>query len=242
MTDKNDLKPGDFARHPKHPELIGTVSCDYSGVLWVNYVGSNGFRLADRDLTDWERVETVKPGHVQVRVDDLWAIRHRLDRWANVDEVDIDPHGNNLPEHNAESTLLIRVTKAIAAQLAESTPPTDGPEHDEKPTSTTVTLPCPDCGEAVTRTAEVWTGIPRNRILAWATTEWHTCPPAQPDEPTEFGARVTVTMADGSAEKWCRLGQHSPTPWLGEGYSVPGEGWDLLCRRGTVTIGWGDES
>lgn len=198
MTDKNDLKPGDFARHPKHPELIGTVSCDYSGVLWVNYVGSNGFRLADRDLTDWERVEVVQPGHVQIKVDDL-----------------------ELPADEPER-----------ARISVD---------DLKPTSTTVTLPCPDCGEAITRTAEVWTGIPRNRILAWATTEWHTCPPEQPDEPTEFGARVTVTMADGSAEKWCRLGQHSPTPWLGEGYSVPGEGWDLLCRRGTVTIGWSVE-
>ena len=226
MTDKNDLKPGDFARHPKHPELIGTVSCDHSGVLWVNYVGSNGYRLADRDLTDWERAETVKPGHVQVRVDDLDP--QTLSEWSQY------------TVHSDCDSVLVRTGRAFIGQQVEYNPRC--PKRGEKATSATVTLPCPDCGEAITRTAEVWTGIPRNRILAWATTEWHTCAPAQPVEPTEFGARVTVTMADGSSEKWCRLGQHSPTPWLGERYSVPGEGWDLLCRRGTVTIGWGDES
>ena len=66
----------------------------------------------------------------------------------------------------------------------------------------------------------------------------HRCPPVQPDEPTEFGARVSVTLPDGTREKWCRLGKHHPAPWLGETYEVPGEAWSLLCGRGTVTIGW----
>ena len=100
---------------------------------------------------------------------------------------------------------------------------------DEKPTSATVTLYCPDCGGAITHT------------LTWVTLDFHTCPPVQPDEPTEFGARVVVTLPDGTREKWCRLGKHRSAPWLGETYDVPGEEWGLLCKRGTVTIGWSVE-
>ena len=49
---------------------------------------------------------------------------------------------------------------------------------------------------------------------------------------------ITVTLPDGTREKWCRLGKHHPAPWLGEAYGVPGEEWRLLCGRGTVTLGW----
>ena len=119
-------------------------------------------------------------------------------------------------------------------ERVESTPPAD-----EQPTSATVTLFCPDCGEAENVTV-VMLGKQSNGERWFDLREFHahTCPPAQPDEPTEFGARVTVTLPDGTREKWCRLGKHHPAPWLGETYEVPGEEWRLLCGRGTVTIGW----
>ena len=218
-----------------------------------------------------QRPELVRPGHVQVRVDDLDP--QTLSEWSQY-------AGCNLVE-----TALLRVGCASiarqagqgdpTAQRAESTPPADEPEivgdgcecwvtpehtwttygsavepgsqveynprcpkHGEKPTSATVTLPCPDCGEAVTDTATVGIEDEGGYYLTFANSETHTCPPAQPDEPTEFGARVSVTLPDGTREKWCRLGKHHPAPWLGEAYDVPGEAWSLLCGRGTVTIGW----
>ena len=119
-------------------------------------------------------------------------------------------------------------------ERVESTPPAD-----EQPTSATVTLFCPDCGEAENVTV-VMLGKQSNGERWFDLREFHahTCPPVQPDEPTEFGARVTVTLPDGTREKWCRLGKHHPAPWLGETYEVPGEEWRLLCGRGTVSLGW----
>ncbi|WP_214292575.1 hypothetical protein, partial [Escherichia coli] len=53
--------------------------------------------------------------------------------------------------------------------------------------------------------------------------------PAQPDEPTEFGARVTVTLPDGTREKWLR--------WAG-GLWADEDGelttWGDLIESGTV--------
>ncbi|WP_140441093.1 hypothetical protein, partial [Salmonella enterica] len=97
------------------------------------------------DLTGWERVETVRPGHVQVRVDDL-----DLSHWLN------KPDDDNIWGESAH--VAIRAANAIAAQRAESTPPADeqnatiadespamtGKTGDEQPAITTVTLPCPD--------------------------------------------------------------------------------------------------
>lgn len=132
-------------------------------------------------------------------------------------------------EHGYENT----TRRFTGWERAESAPPAD-----EKPTNATVTLPCPDCGEPITNTAMVEVNREGERYLDFCNVNVHTCPPAQPDEPTEFGARVTVTLPDGTREKWCRLGKHHPAPWLGETYEVPGEEWRLLCGRGTVTIGW----
>ena len=132
-------------------------------------------------------------------------------------------------EHGYENT----TRRFTGWERAESAPPAD-----EKPTNATVTLPCPDCGEPITNTAMVEVNREGERYLDFCNVNVHTCPPAQPDEPTEFGARVTVTLPDGTREKWCRLGKHHPAPWLGETYEVPGEAWSLLCGRGTVTIGW----
>ena len=210
-----DLKPGDLARHPKHPELIGTVSYDYPGVLWVNYVGSNGYRLADHDLTDWERVEVVQPGHVQIKVDDL-----ELHGWANTSPSD---------RWNDEEILSHRAAKAIAAQRAESTPPTDEPEAD----FASGWLQCPWCRESFAiapRLARDAGGHVRNVGLSIV----HTCPPAQPDEPTLFGARIVVTDdLSGKAERWCR--QHDEY-WASENGALMT--WAYLTQRGAVTLGW----
>ena len=235
-----DLKPGDIVQHPEKGRGY-ILRNGGDGRLRVNYASqahSSGY-VTDLDLDGWERVETVRPGHVQVRVDDL--DRQTLSEWSQ------------WSVHCTDDEALVRVGRAmIASQVehgdpssywpAESTPPAD-----EKPTSATVTLPCPDCGEAITR--EVCpVRVENSRTPKWSLEflrspgavgeRSHTCPPAQPDEPTEFGARVTVTLPDGTREKWCRLGQNHPAPWLGEAYGVPGEEWRLLCGRGTVTIGW----
>ena len=162
------------------------------------------------------RIEAVRPGHVQARVDDLGTVESH---WLNENE----------DTWNFAGRVAIRAANAISAQRAESTPPAD-----EQTTSTTVTLPCPDCGEAITRTAQVWTGSQRDRCLTWATLGWHTCPPAQPDEPTEFGARIVVTDdLSGAPERWCR--QHDGD-WANadDGLAT----WAYLTQRGTVTLGW----
>ena len=70
----------------------------------------------------------------------------------------------------------------------------------------------------------------------------HTCPPAQPDEPTEFGARVTVTLPDGTREKWLRSEVKTNEAWRAENGSEIGwfsaTTWDNVIERGTVTLGW----
>jgi len=217
-----DLKPGDFVRHPEKGR--GIIDRTLAQQLGVYYMRDGGSFAWTSDFTGWERVETVRPGHVQVRVDDL-----DLRSWAVLGE-----------DHYSSAAFRagVRVAKAVTAQRAESAPPAEEQERDEKPTSTTVTLYCPDCGEPITNTAMVEVNREGERYLDFCNVNVHTCPPEQPDEPTEFGARVTVTLPDGTREKWCRLGKHHPAPWLGETYDVPGEEWRLLCGRGTVTLGW----
>ena len=204
-----------------------------------------------------QRPELVRPGHVQVRVDDL---ADELRRYAALGQ----------GPACLESNVMLRVTRALDAQRAESTPPADEPEtvgdgcecwvtpehmwttygsavepgsqseynprcpkHGDKPTSAMVTLFCPDCGEAVTDTATVGIEDEGGYYLTFANSETHTCPPAQPDEPTEFGARVTVTLPDGTREKWLR---QVDGWWVNEqGGSAM---WKHLIKRGTVTIGW----
>ena len=209
-----DLKPGDIVQHPeKGRGLRGSAGQIY-------YIERNGFLCMAHDgLARWERVETVRPGHVQVRVDDL-----NLSMWDRLREN---------PQELPASTLASRAAKALATQRTESTPPADEQEAD----FAIGWLNCPWCSESFTiapRLARDAGGHVRNVGLSIV----HTCPPAQPDEPTEFGARIVVTLPDGTREKWCRLGKHHPAPWLGETYEVPGEAWSLLCRRGTVTLGW----
>ena len=112
---------------------------------------------------------------------------------------------------------------------------------DEKPTSTTVTLPCPDCGEALPkREARVARGPFDGKWVAFEPdSEVHTCKLDEPDEPTEFGARVTL---DG--HRWLRSGV-APRPFVNRHGARAS--WEELCataRRATlaITLGWGDES
>ena len=217
-----DLKSGDLARHPKHGPGVVYTSPTYPDQLRIMYRNVDEHSSATTDLTGWERVETVRPGHVQVRVDDL-------ELGPSVYETEgefVSSVMRDFPEYSEGDLRLIY--RALVAQRAESTPPAD-----EQPASTTVTLPCPDCGEAITRTAQVWTGSQRDRTLTWVTLGWHTCPHVKPDEPTEFGARVTVTLPEGTPEKWLRVVSGD---WANadDGLAT----WAYLCQRGTVTLGW----
>lgn len=187
------------------------------------------------------RAEIVRPGHVQVRVDDLdlgTDVHHTEDDF-------VTSVGLEWPEYREDDRRLIY--RAIAAQRAESTPPADEtPSNDEKPTSATVTLFCPveGCGEPVEVGVHLW--ALKNIRDCYVTSECgghrckpaqpdeHTCKPLQPDEPTEFGARVTVTRPNGTREKWCC--QYDGYCWADENGLL--RSWDELTQRGTVTLGW----
>ena len=212
------LKPGDIVQHPEHG--YGVVLKNFPGVPTIYFAGKHGYENTTRGFTGWERVETVRPGHVQVRVDDL-----DLSRWEGVFE------GGGW---NHATRVAIRAANAMTAQPAESTPPADEQVADEQPANATVTLPCPDCGEPITNTAMVEVNREGERYLDFCNVNVHTCPPAQPDEPTDFGARITVT--DGLSvvdEQWCR--QHDGY-WASENGALMT--WAYLTQRGAVTLGW----
>ena len=105
-----DLKPGDLVQHPEHG--YGVVLKNVPGVPTIYFADKHGYENTTRRFTGWERVETVRPGHVQVRVDDLddcpseW-LREDEDTW------------------NFAPRVAIRVAKAIDAQRAQNTPPAD---------------------------------------------------------------------------------------------------------------------
>ena len=212
-----DLKPGDTVRHPKKgPGIVRR-----NPVTHQTYIAYNVDDTDYEPLTGWERVETCTERER--------TILDSYQRASTYGYTYVDTRDNVVMAPR-------KATEGSTGQRAESTPPTD-----EKPMSATVTLYCPDCGEAENVTV-VMLGRQSNGERWFDLREFHahTCPPAQPDEPTEFGARVTVTLPDGTREKWCRLGKHHSAPWLGETYDVPGEEWSLLIKRGTVTLGWDD--
>lgn len=76
-----DLKTGDIVQH--HEKGRGYVLRHDEGgsvrVIYASQARTLGFDL-DLDTDGWERAEIVKPGHVQVRVDDLdlEKLRERL--------------------------------------------------------------------------------------------------------------------------------------------------------------------
>ena len=227
-----DFKPGDIVQHPRWGNGVVT-STPYGQVIYYAQRLSLGVACGSSDLTGWKRVETctelerrwldyrggvhctcdtypgttngpeedceihgcpyedwvkcaaelqdelaraetVRPGHVQVRVDDL-----DLSHWLNKQE------GDNI--WGEASRVAIRAAKAVAAQPSESKP-------------------------------------------------------AQPDEPTEFGARVTVTLPDGTREKWLRSKVNTNEAWrAGNGSEIgwfSATTWDNVIERGTVTLGW----
>ena len=221
-----DLKPGDIVQHPEHgfgfivllKKDLGDVPASEAVVRSTNPRRNYGHAW---DLDGWERVETVRPGHVQVRVNDL-----DLSHWLNKQEDD-DIWGE-------ASRVAIRAAKAIAAKRAESTP-----TADEKPTSTTVTLYCPKCGEEIVNQVVVRLDsdtLNGGYYLAFDGEYPVTNHRCQPDEPQGFGARVTVTLPDGVREKWLR----QPSRWWVSEWG--GESmWRYLIERGTVTLGWESE-
>ena len=231
-----DLKPGDIVQHPEHG--YGVVLKNFPGVPTIYFAGKHGYENTTRGFTGWERVKTVRPGHVQVRIDDL-------ELGPSVYETEgefVSSVMRDFPEYSEGDLRLIY--RALVAQRAESTPPAD-----EKPMSATVTLYCPDCGEPITNTAMVEVNREGDRYLDFCIVNVHTCPPAQPDEPTEFGAKATVAQADGHIERW--LNMHAPPQgrrgWLtwdarDTAGSTPGQSkwadWSEIIQRGTVTLGW----
>lgn len=225
-----DLKPGDFVQHPEHG--YGVVLKNFPGVPTIYFAGEHGYENTTRRFTGWERVETVRPGHVQVRVDDLDLDHPEGVRalWMRVQRLTADPDSHETYEEWAAANN--SRCNAVLAPGHEAVDPS-GVAQVPLPAEATVTLGCPECGGEVE--AHVWLRELQGGCHAVITPATHRC---MPDEPTEFGARVTVTLPDGTREKWCRLGKHHPAPWLGETYEVPGEEWGLLCGRGTVTLGW----
>ena len=209
-----DLKRGDFAEHPEKGR--GYVQRGGDGRLRVIYASQ---ALAwgcatDFDLTGWERVETCTE-----RERTILDIYQRVSRYGYTY---LDTSDGVVMERR-------RADEESTAQRAESTPPAD-----EQPTNATVTLPCPDCGEPITNTAMVEVNREGDRYLDFCNVNVHTCPPAQPDEPTEFGARIVVTDdLSGKAERWCR--QHDEY-WASENGALMT--WAYLTQRGTVTLGW----
>ena len=220
-----DLEPGDFVQHPER-KCHGLVHRRFArndvGVVYADK-DRDGKTSYTYDLTGWERVETVRPGHVQVRVDDLTP-------------------GLSAGDGEAIRRLYLAWRK-MPTQRVESTPPAD-----EKPTSATVTLFCPGCGEAITREVRP-VRVENSRTPKWSLEflrspgavgeRSHAC---QPDEPTEFGARITVTLPDGTREKWLRSKVGTNEAWRAENGSEIGwfiaTTWDNVIERGTVTIGW----
>jgi len=224
-----DLKPGDIVQHPEHG--YGVVLKNFPGVPTIYFAGKHGYENTTRGFTGWERVKTVRPGHVQVRIDDL-------ELGPSVYETEgefVSSVMRDFPEYSEGDLRLIY--RALVAQRAESTPPAD-----EKPMSATVTLYCPDCGEPITNTAMVEVNREGDRYLDFCNVNVHTCPPAQPDEPTEFGARITVTLPDGTREKWLRSKVNTNEAWrAGNGSEIgwfSATTWDNVIERGTVTLGW----
>ena len=236
-----DLKPGDIVQHPEHgfgfivllKKDLGDEPASEAVVRSTNPRRNYGH---DLDLDGWERVETVRPGHVQVRVDDLDP--QTLSEWSQY-------AGCNLVE-----TALLRVGCAtIASQVehgdpsqhwpAGSTPPAD--EQDASATEA-ATYQCPWCSTDVNFSVAL-NRNPRGDVMAWVEADGaHTCPPAQPDEPTEFGARIVVTLPDGTREKWLRSKVNTNEAWrAGNGSEIgwfSATTWDNVIERGTVTLGW----
>ena len=218
-----DFKPGDIVRHPTWGNGVAAYT-----TFGLRVIGTSDGYECIFGFTGWERAETVRPGHVQVRIDDL-------ELGPSVYETEgefVSSVMRDFPEYSEGDLRLIY--RALVAQRAESTPPAD-----EKPMSATVTLPCPKCGEEIVNQVVVRLDsdtLNGGYYLAFDGEYPVTNHRCQPDEPQGFGARVTVTLPDGVREKWLR----QPSRWWVSEWG--GESmWRYLIERGTVTLGWESE-
>lgn len=205
----SNIKPG-IVRHVERGVGLARRTETYPDGIVITLLGPQNLASSTTLLDGWENVDVVKPGHVQVRVDDL-------------QREDFN-HGRTI---SSGSLADIRLWNACQGD-------TQPDEAAPRPTEMTVTLGCPECGGEVE--AHVWLRELQGGCYAVSTPATHACPPAQPDEPTEFGARVTV-----AGDRLLRVAEgESDWPWQDSDGSS--HTWDELTERGTVTLGWGDES
>ena len=162
--------------------------------------------------------EIVKPGHVQVRVDDL-----DLSGWPPDDQyADAD-----------DEVAAIRVAKAQAAQRTESAPTADEQDANVEafPHTVMVELRCPHgCGAPV-RAKLSTDGYSFPEGGAWprlVAVPQHTCQPPQPDEPTGLGAVVEV-----GGKRFVRTDEDGH-PWIDN--VAYWHSWDEITARGPVTV------
>jgi hypothetical protein len=203
----SNIKPG-IVRHVERGVGLARRTETYPDGIVITFLGPQNLASSTTLLDGWENVDVVKPGHVQVRVDDL-------------QREDFN-HGRTI---SSGSLADIRLWNACQGD-------TQPDEAAPRPTEMTVTLGCPECGGEVE--AHVWLRELQGGCYAVSTPATHACPPPQPDEPTLFGARIIVTDdLSGKAERWCR--QHDEC-WASENGALMT--WAYLTQRGTVTIGW----
>ncbi|WP_281712165.1 hypothetical protein [Dermacoccus nishinomiyaensis] len=112
---------------------------------------------------------------------------------------------------------------------------------DEKPTSTTVTLYCPDCGEAVHVTV-VMLGRQGNgeRWLGLRDSYVHTCPSRHADEPTEAGILLRIKHLRYASIVW-----RGKVQYVNVGHGGVFE-WNYLVELANgmnepIKLGWGLE-
>lgn len=176
MTTTAQLETGQIVRHPE--KGYGIVTTNGRTVIMYAHPRDGLLTRTDR-LTGWVNVEVVKPGHVQVRVDDLDP--QTLSEWSQY------------TVHSDCDSVLVRTGRAFIGQQVEYNPRC--PKHGEKATSATVTLPCPGCGEDITHRVvvrldpDVFSGGYYLAFEGEYPVMKHRCPPAQPDEPTEPGVK-----------------------------------------------------
>lgn len=214
-----DLKTGDIVQHPEKGR--GYVLRHGEGgsvrVIYASQARTLGFDL-DLDTDGWERVEIVKPGHIQVRVDDLDP--QTLSEWSQY------------TVHSDCDSVLVRTGRAFIGQQVKYNP--HCPKHGEKATSATVTLPCPDCGEDITHRVvvrldpDVFSGGYYLAFEGEYPVTNHRCKPAQPDEPTGLGAVVEV-----GGKRFVRTDEDGH-PWVDN--VAYWHTWDEITARGPVTV------
>lgn len=209
----SNIKPG-IVRHVERGVGLARRTETYPDGIVITFLGPQNLASSTTLLDGWENVDVVKPGHVQVRVDDL-------------QREDFN-HGRDI---SSGSLADIRLWNACQG---DSQPDEAAP----RPTEMTVTLGCPECGGEVE--AHVWLRELQGGCYAVSTPATHACPPAQPDEPTDVvGSRVRR-----GKRRLVGTDAEDGYPWVdvetGERFAWPcADGPD---DGDAITLGWGDES